>query len=84
MNLNSAVDDDDQDNAQKAAEDQDHITLSQNHKRAATRLRLHLDLAPQDADHERLADHHTYPEWNHRARAYMPDHCRVLEAEATS
>lgn len=82
MNLNRSVDDDDQDNAQKAAEDQDHITLSQNHKRAATRLRLHLDLAPQDADHERLADHHTYPEWNHRARAYMPDHCRVLEAEA--
>jgi len=82
MNLNRSVDDDDQDNAQKAAEDQDHITLSQNHKRAATRLRLHLDLAPQDADHERLADHHTYPEWNHRARAYMPDHCRVLETEA--
>tara|TARA_E500000318_G_scaffold51061_3_gene47801 strand:- start:1388 stop:3310 length:1923 start_codon:yes stop_codon:yes gene_type:complete len=84
MNLNRSVDDDDQDNAQKAAEDQDHITLSQNHKRAATRLRLHLDLAPQDADHERLADHHTYPEWNHRARAYMPDHCRVLETEATA
>jgi nitric oxide reductase NorD protein len=20
----------------------------------------------------------TYPEWNHRARAYMPNHCRVL------
>lgn len=82
MNLNRSVDDDDQDNAQKAAEDQDHITLSQNNKRAATRLRLHLDLAPQDADHERLSDTHTYPEWNHRARTYMPDHCRVLEADA--
>lgn len=82
MNLNRSVDDDDQDNAQKAAEDQDHITLSQNNKRAATRLRLHLDLAPQDADHEKLSDHHTYPEWNHRARAYMHDHCRVLEADA--
>lgn len=83
MNLNRATDDDDPDNAQKAAEDQDHITLTQNDRRAATRLRLHLDLAPQDADHERLADRFTYPEWNHRARAYMPDHCRVLEAEAS-
>lgn len=82
MNLNRATDDDDPDNAQKAAEDQDHITLTQNDKRPATRLRMHLDLAPQDADHERLADRFTYPEWNHRARAYMPDHCRVLEVEA--
>lgn len=80
MGLNRATDDDDLENAQKAAEDQDHITLSRHHKRAATRLRLHLDLAPQDADHERLSDAFTYPEWNHRARAYMPDHTRVLEA----
>lgn len=81
MGLNRATDDDDLENAQKAAEDQDHITLSRHHKRAATRLRLHLDLAPQDADHERLSDATTYPEWNHRARSYMPDHTRVLEAE---
>ncbi len=83
MMLNRATDDDDLQNAQKAAEDHDHITLSRHHKRAATRLRLHLDLAPQDADHERLAARFTYPEWNHRARAYMPDHCIVLEADAT-
>lgn len=83
MGLNRATDDDDLENAQKAAEDQDHITLSKHHKRAATRLRLHLDLAPQDAEHERLSARFTYPEWNHRARAYLPDHCVVLEAEAT-
>lgn len=83
MGLNRATDDDDLENAQKAAEDQDHITLTKHHKRAATRLRLHLDLAPQDADHERLSDNFTYPEWNHRARSYLPDHTRVLEAEVT-
>ncbi|MGR3792990.1 VWA domain-containing protein [Vannielia sp. SX4] len=82
LNLNRMVDDDDQDNAAKAAEDQDHLTLSQNLKRAATRLRLSLDLAPQDADHERLAGAFTYPEWNRRSGTYMPDHTRVLEAEA--
>lgn len=81
MNLNRATDDDDPDNARKAAEDQDHITLSQHHKRAATRLRLHLDLAPQDADHERLASRFTYPEWNHKSRSHMPDHTCVLEID---
>lgn len=82
MNLNRSTDDDDDENAQKAAEDQDHITLSRVDRKAATRLRLHLDLSPQDAEHERLSGTFTYREWNHRTRAYMPDHCRVLEAEA--
>lgn len=80
MNLNRSVDDDDDENAQKAADDQDNITLSKVDKRAATRLRLHLDLSPADADHEALAGTFTYPEWNHRSRSYMKDHCRVLEA----
>ncbi|WP_417722751.1 nitric oxide reductase activation protein NorD [Salipiger sp.] len=82
LNINRMVDDDDQDNAAKAAEDQDHLTLSQTVKRAATRLRLSLDLSPQDADHERLAGKFTYPEWNRRTGLYMADHVRVLEAEA--
>lgn len=83
LNINRMVDDDDQDNAAKAAEDQDHLTLSQHARRAATRLRLSLDLSPQDATHERLAGRFTYPEWNRRSGAYMPDHTCVLEAEAT-
>lgn len=80
MNLNRSVDDDDDENAQKAADDQDNITLSKVDKRAATRLRLHLDLSPADADHEALSGAYMYPEWNHRSRSYMKDHCRVLEA----
>jgi nitric oxide reductase NorD protein len=82
MNLNRSIDDDDKENAQKAADDQDKITLSKVDKRAATRLRLHLDLSPADADHEKLAGKFTYPEWNHRSRSYMADHCRVLDAPA--
>ncbi len=82
MNINRSVDDDDDENAQKAADDQDEIILSKQDRKAATRLRLHLDLSPSDADHEALAGEHTYPEWNHRSRSYMPDHCRVLDAPA--
>lgn len=82
MNINRSVDDDDDENAQKAADDQDEIALTQNSRKAATRLRLHLDLSPADADHEALAGVHTYPEWNHKSRSYMPAHCRVLDAPA--
>lgn len=82
MNINRSVDDDDDENAQKAADDQDRITLSKQDRKAATRLRLHLDLSPADADHEALAGTYTYAEWNHRSRSYMPDHCRVLDAPA--
>ncbi|MBW4710477.1 VWA domain-containing protein [Roseobacter sp. YSTF-M11] len=82
MNINRSIDDDDDENAQKAADDQDRITLSKQDRKVATRLRLHLDLSPADADHEALAGKFTYPEWNHRARSYMDAHCRVLDAPA--
>ncbi|PCJ89541.1 MAG: NorD nitric oxide reductase activation protein [Hyphomicrobiales bacterium] len=83
MNLNRSVDDDDDEAAQKAADDQDQIALSRHDRKVATRLRLHLDLSPDDADHERLAGEGAfYPEWDHRSKSYMPNHCRVLEVEA--
>jgi len=83
MDINRAVEDDDEENAKKAADDQDSVTLSRHDRKTASRLHLHLDLSPSEAEHERLAGKHTYPEWNHRSQAYMSEHCRVLEAEAT-
>lgn len=80
LDINRSVDDDDQENAAKAAEDQDKITLTRHDRKAATRLRLHLDLSPAEAEHEALAGVHTYPEWNHKSRSYMEGHVRVLEA----
>jgi nitric oxide reductase NorD protein len=83
MNLNRSIDNDEDENAQKAADDQDKIILSRHKdKKTATRLRLHLDLAPADAEHERLAGVFTYPEWDHRKRSYLQDHTRVLDSEA--
>jgi nitric oxide reductase NorD protein len=82
LNLNRKVEDDDEDGAKKAADDVDEIALGQVSKRPATRLRLHLDLAPEDADRERLAGKHVYPEWDCRAAAYIPDHVRVLASRA--
>jgi len=82
LNLNRRVDDEDEDNARKAADDQDEIGLAQVPQRARTRLRLHLDLSPEEAEFERLAGVHVYPEWDHRAKAYLPDCCRVLTGKA--
>lgn len=82
LNINRRVDDDDEENARKAADDQDEIGLAQVPQRAKTRLRLHLDLSPEEAEFERLAGVHIYPEWDYRARSYLPDYCRVLAGKA--
>ncbi|PRY21860.1 nitric oxide reductase NorD protein [Aliiruegeria haliotis] len=82
LNLNRRVDDDDNDDAKKAADDQDEIGLGQVSKAPATRLKLHLDLAPEDVDRERLSDKVTYPEWDVRTGTYLPDHVCVLASTA--
>lgn len=82
LNLNRRVDDDDPDNAKKAADDQDEIALGQISKAPATRLKLHLDLAPEDVNRERLSGAYSYPEWDARSGSYLPDHCRVLLSDA--
>lgn len=80
LNINRRVEDDDLDTAKKAAEDHEEIVLGQISKAPATKLKLHLDLAPEDVDRERVAGKHTYPEWDARGGVWMSDHCRVLAA----
>ena len=82
LNLNRRTEDDDPDGARKALDEQDEIALGQISRAPATRLKLHLDLAPQDVDRERLSASHAYPEWDAASRRYLPDHCRVLASEA--
>ncbi len=82
LNLNRRVEDDDEDSAKKAADDQDEIGLAQISKSPATRLKLHLDLAPEDVDREAVSGLTTYPEWDVRTRSYLPSHVRVLYSRA--
>ena len=82
LNLNRRVEDDDEDTAKKAADDQDEIGLAQVSKAPATRLKLHLDLAPEDVDREALSGVTTYPEWDVRTTTYLPSHVRVLHSIA--
>ena len=82
LNLNRRVEDDDEDTAKKAADDQEEIGLAQVSKAPATRLKLHLDLAPEDVDREQISGAFTYPEWDVRSASYLPSHARVLHSRA--
>lgn len=82
LNLNRRVEDDEAENAKKASADQDEIGLGQISKAPATRLKLHLDLAPEDAARERLSGRFLYPEWEARSGRYLPDHACVLTSRA--
>ncbi len=82
LNLNRRVDDEDEDNARKAADDLDEINLARVPQKARARLRLHLDLSPTEADFEHISGKHMYPEWDHRKRTYAPAYCRVLDGVA--
>lgn len=84
LNLNRRIDDDDEDTAKKAADDQEEVSLTQVPQRAKTRLRLHLDLSPEEADFEQLAGEHVYPEWDHRSKEYLSDFCRVIAGPAAT
>ena len=81
LNLNRRIEDDDNDSARKAADDQEEIGLGQISKAPAARLKLHLDLAPEDAEREALSGRFTYPEWDARGGLYLPDHCVVLASD---
>ena len=51
INLNRRVEDDENDDAKKAADDAAEIGLGQISKAHATRLNMHLDLDPEDVAH---------------------------------
>jgi nitric oxide reductase NorD protein len=79
LNVNRTVEDDDEDNARKAADDLDEASLAAQSKSAKTRLKFHLDLAPRDVDRAALLGETLYPEWDWKAGAYLPGHVRVEE-----
>ena len=82
MNLNRKVEDDDESAAKQAADDLDEIAVGQHERKAATRLKLELDLAPAAADTGALAGDFTYPEWDWSRAVHHRDHCRVIAETA--
>jgi nitric oxide reductase NorD protein len=78
VNLNRLVDDEEDENAHKSAEQLDEITVSSHRKKAAAKLRLELDLPTDTATGTPLSGKYRYPEWDYRKGCYLPDHCQVL------
>lgn len=78
VNVNRAVQDEDEDAAKKVADSMEELALSHHQRRAATKLKFDLDLAPDDVDPSTLSGELTYPEWDYRCKRYHNDHCRVV------
>jgi nitric oxide reductase NorD protein len=83
VNVDRPADDSEDEDAQKAADDLEEITLSRRSGKPASRLKFDLDLPPEALDASRLNADLTYPEWDYRSSCYLPDHCRVLAAPAS-
>ncbi len=83
LNINRAVDDDDEDGARKALEDAEEIGLSSHSRKPSTRLKFDLDLPPPAVDATPIEAELAYPEWDYRSGVYLPDHCRVIAGTAS-
>ncbi|MDB5545437.1 MAG: protein norD [Hyphomicrobiales bacterium] len=76
LDINRAVEDDDEDGARKALDDAEEVSLSKHSRKAATRLRadLVLDGAAQDG---RTLHQAEFPEWDYRTRQLVPGRVRI-------
>jgi len=79
LNINRSIEDEEEDNAKKAAEDLDEVSLAKNSRSAKTKLKFHLDLSPRDVERERLIGETTYPEWDWKSGSYLANHVSVQE-----
>lgn len=82
ININRAADDDEDEDARKAADDMDEVAVGKHHAKPATRLKFDLDLPPEAVDPAGVVGEVTYPEWDYTVRTYRSGHCRVLAGTA--
>lgn len=76
--LDRLADDNEDDDAEKVAEDLDRITLSQNRAAQASKIRLDLDLPSAAEDDIPLGMGNHYPEWDYRKQLLKKNHCTVI------
>lgn len=76
--LDRTADDNEDDDAERVAEDLDRITLSQNRAAQASKIRMDLDLPSAAEDDIPMGEGIPYPEWDYRKKRLLKDHCRVI------
>jgi len=79
LNINRKIDDDDDTDVKKVADDSPEASFIKSVKSPKTKLKFHLDLAPQDVDTTKLIGENLYPEWNWKTRSYLQDYTYVEE-----
>lgn len=77
VKVNRSLDEEDNDDAVKAANDLDVLSVANDGKTTASRIRFDLDLPAEADDDLVLADGILLPEWHYRKRQMQPGHCRL-------
>lgn len=77
VKVNRPLDEDENDNASKAANDLDFLSVANDGKTTASRIRFDLDLPAESDDDFVLADGILLPEWDCRKQHLQPAHCRL-------
>ena len=62
---------------ERPAEDLDRLSVAQDGKTTASRLRFDLDLPSEEADDLPLGGGILLPEWHYKKQRMQPDHCRL-------
>jgi len=82
LNVNRNTEDDEADEALKVVDDLERITVSEHDKKAATKIKLDLDLPGDAIDETRLLGEKLVQEWHYRKGIYLRDHCKILTRTA--
>lgn len=82
LNVNRNTEDDEADEALKVVDDLERITVSEHDKKAATKIKLDLDLPGDAIDETRLVGEKLVKEWHYRKGIYLPEHCKILTRTA--
>jgi nitric oxide reductase NorD protein len=77
VKVDRPLDEDDNDDAAKAANDLDSLTVAQDGKTTTSRIRFDLDLPAEADDDVVLADGILLPEWDWRKQVLQPAHSRL-------
>jgi nitric oxide reductase NorD protein len=77
VKVDRPLDEDDNDDAEKAANDLDLLSVTNDGRTTASRIRFDLDLPSESDDDLVLADGILLPEWDYRKQQLQPAHCRL-------
>ena len=77
VKVDRATEEDEDDGADQAADDLNQISVAQDGKSAASRLRFDLDLPSAAQDDQPLGSGILLPEWHYRKQLLQPGHCRL-------